>query len=282
MPWKITMLLQQATGLGAGGPPGQQHLGGWSESVYSIASNIAEVRNMLYNPGVWGLGLCPARAVLMSGGGQIVGTRIASVLPRTGRTQTSGRSFIPPFSAQTDVPQMALMCTVGAVGSPNTRRFTLRGIPDNMVTFGEYNPTTLYRDWVLAYFNELRNWSFVGQDLAQPFLQVNSISATGTVLLAAPRPPGFGGLLKFSQLLIPGTGIKIGGRFKIATVGPGANEFDLLNYPGPATTGGTVQMIVYSIYPMDGANATADRAAVRKVGRPFGQYRGRRSKSNQI
>jgi hypothetical protein len=280
MSFKITLLFQQSTGIDPTQPGINKHIGGWSESVYSGESDIAVVRAKLFTAGSWGIGLCPARAALLSQFGQIVGQRILQVAPSAGRAQTSNFSF-PGGTEDTDVPQMALQCSAAGVGVVNVRHFSMRGIPDAQVKFGEFYPSPAYANAVSVYFTELQNWRFRGQDLTAAFADVATIDVTGLVTLPAITVPfGVGDQVQFRGLKADGTNQPFSLKGFVAAV-PTVNTFTLRNFTAPPSHGGQVRKVSYFLYLM-GTPMSVDRAAVRKVGRPFFQYRGRRSKRKVI
>lgn len=280
--FKVVLLFQDSTGAGAGGPTPAQHLGGWSESFISKASDITSLNLFLYEPGVWGAGLCPARASLLPFSASIVGQRISIILPKTGSSQTRGRTFPGLPLYKTDVPQMALQCTVPAVGAVNVRRFSIRCIPDFQVDYGEFSPDFPYDTFLKTYFNELKQWSFTGQDFTQTVYQVADIDANGLLSTVGNNTIQIGDTVAVQGFKIAFPPTIVSFKRTVTAVGPTANKFTLDNWVGAAGVGGTVRKVSYAVYDMDGANAVAARISVRKVGRPFGQYRGRRSKRKVI
>jgi hypothetical protein len=277
MPFKITTLHQQATGPAAGGTSTVEHIAGWSESFYSLLTSPgAIIANLEAATGyLW------ARSRLMCFAGQILGYRLAQVDPRTGRAQT--RSTIWPGVAmyQPDLPQASVLVSVPSATSGNIRRFAIRGVPDSQIVDGEYQPDTNYQGLVNNFFAELSNWAFRGQDLTLPRYNILSINGSGVMTLTADPSWATGYQVQISNTFSDLTGEKISAKKVIATAS-GAT-ITLQGWPsGLSCTGGTVRRILYNTYAMDGGNAQVARATVRKVGRPFGEYRGRRSKRRTV
>jgi hypothetical protein len=164
------------------------------------------------------------------------------------------------------------------LGVRNIRRVALRGIPDINVVEGEYQPQGTFPANLNSFIQALAAWQFRGRDLSQAAQPVLTIGATGLVTAVSP--------LAFIQLQMvrvlkakDSSGNLRGGRFQVATVGPNANQITLLNWPFGACTGGNVRLDTANIYAsVDAANTTSGRIVVKKVGRPFTQYRGRRGR----
>jgi len=279
MPFKATMLFQQGTGQAAGGATAVSHLGGWSESVYFFSDDIAALRNRLYTSGAWGPGLCPARAALLAASGSIVGVRIQKVFPKSGRSQTAKVGFPGVTGNLTDVPQMALNCTIGALTAINVRRFCIRGIPDSMVVRGEYSPSFAFISAITSYFIALGNFNFPGLDQTENVYDVLTVNAAGIVTTSVANNWAIGNRIHFSSIKKT-SGTLIATDQQVLALGPGLNQVTLSAWPYGDCTGGKAQRITINLYLMDTSQANVDRASVRKVGRPFDQYRGRRSKAS--
>ncbi len=278
MPFKVTLLFQQGTGAAAGQPTLASHIGGWSESVYTSNPSITAVRTAILGDPVLGGGLAPLRAQLLPASGSVVGYRIAQVLPRVGKAQTQSVVFPGSPSRETDVPQMALQCSINSASTNNVRRFSIRGVPDDQVIDGEFAPDAGYQTRLSFYATELSNWQFLGQDLTVPFLPVTSIDVTGLVIMAAP--PGYlvGDTVQFRNVRIQATGQLVSFKAKVTVAPIGGVTFTITPPPLLAMAFGEVRKVAFALFTMDGNSFQVARVAVRKVGRPFGQYRGRRSR----
>lgn len=277
MPFKVSILFQCLTGGPTGGFGGSSHVGGWSESVYYNSSDINALRARLLTTGSWGFPLVTARAALLPASASIVGYRISTVYPRTGRSQVA-KIRIPGSSGLiTDVPQMALASSIPSISTPNVRRFGIRCVPDSQVVNGEYSPSGPYGPDVTSYFSSLGNWQFVGQDLTEPNWSVVGVSALGVVTLTAMPPWNVGDFVYVKNTIDP-MGNKFTAGRTVSAIGPILGQVTLLNWGVGVSTGGLARRYSIGFFTMDGSRGAVDRVTVRKVGRPFDQYRGRRSR----
>lgn len=273
MKLKCTALFQHVTNTGAEGgvlttPAPITRVGGWSESWYLDAETVSpDDRFRRVNL---------ARAALLPIGCSIIGQRYQMVEP-VGSSQTG--SFVYPGTAGTlaDVPQMALFCRVHAVNAINIRPAVLRGIPDARAVRGEYNPSDAYTKAISLYFGELATWGFKfrGRDLSAPQLPLIHILADGSVQTEVAHTYVVGDMVQVLRA-VGADGRKRGGRFQVTAV---LNSFHFsINWNQLFdSTGGRVRKdLGYSYYdivtPVDIRGVT-----VKRVGRPFFQYRGRRS-----
>lgn len=255
------------------------HVAGWSESCWWDTDNVAALMNALRR-GVGGKGgLLPTRAGLLPASGAIIGVRLYK--GGAGRGQSYAMSF-PGFWTIADVPQMALLCKTGPVDFAVTRRFVLRGIPDNFVHSGEFCATRNFATGVAEYFKALSNFSFLANDPDAPKIPVFSISATGLVTAVGATQPFFVNQLVTINRTLDAHGDLRSFSGHVASIGPLGNQFTLANWNIGATTGGTAATKGTKLFDMSDAVSAVSRVVVRKVGRPFEQYRGRRSKSRKI
>lgn len=268
MPTKCTMLFQQSTINSNTGVA--VRVGGWSESWYSTgeySSGLATKFRLL----------CARRAILLPTGAAIVGQRYQKVAP-VGASVTSAFTYAGVAGRPCDVPQIALFLRTPSRNFPNIRPVTLRGVPDARVVTGEYaNDTTGFYDFALRrFFEELTQWNFRGFDRSVDAGDVFSVDAQGVVLLKAPYAAAVHDIIHFSGCLDI-NGIKRGGNFHV-TAAPGVFTFTVGNWPYGLCQGGKVTKRV-EVFPAVGEMVSiTPRVIVRKVGRPFGSYRGRASK----
>lgn len=268
--WKLTMIMQ-ATTLGD-----VQRIGGWSESVYWDNMNSTVVRDFLT--------LCQKRAALLGAQGAVVGQRYQQVNP-VGGSSTGGNIFPSPWPAgnipgtgstagSSDLPQVALLCKARASGAANIRNVIIRGLPDDVVFQGRYSPWPAYNTALQDYFRELAGWQFRAHDLTQQRLPITSIDGAGVMILSQPATFAVNDVVSVQRTQ---GGSKPGGNFAVATV-TSSTQFTLRGWNLGEVTGGQAQKFVVT-YPIIVANGiTLSRAIVRKVGRPFFAWRGRRSK----
>jgi len=253
----------------------RQHTGGWSESFWTSLNPSA------YNP-LW-LIQQNKRANLLPGSAAIVGFR-TQIYTISGNKllpggASSGRQGLPGQpSLGTDLPQVALMFNCASVTSPNNTRMILRGMPDTIMSGGEYQPTPTFAGLVTQFQNSMigMNFGFVGRDLAQASVRVLKIVVN---------------VISLEQ--IPATGLNVGDFIRLHRVydddfNPVKGAFVVTAIAGANITvqglnasvsepSGTLRRDVLSYFPYGAIQAV--RAVVKKVGRPFEQYRGRRSKT---
>jgi len=270
---KATMLFTQSTNK-SGEQPAQVRVGGWSETWY-CDDTIANVRANF-------AAVCQVRARMLSNAAAIIGQRyqVLGSGSQTGVQVFPGRAGVPA-----DVPQMGLMLTVPGKDVPNIRRFTLRGIPDAIVVEGEYSPTAAFSTALTQFFGALGRGGFAmrGRDRATPPTQVISVVPTvvagntfGTFTLGTPLTFAVGTKLKFVRTRDI-YGRTVDGEFLVTTATDSTHGVVSLWDFGDVN-GGEVRVSGAPIFPEIESSAFAvGRIVVRKVGRPFNQYRGKAS-----
>jgi hypothetical protein len=277
---KCTALFQLATNVDFPNNP-TRRLAGWSESWYFAGSSIQNAQSLFQGINlVGGIGIpgwCSLRAAMLPGGAAIVGQRYQVVNP-TGPSQVTGQLFPGSSGATADIPQQAILIYVPALGANNIRRSTLRGIPDPIIVEGETAFTPAFTTALSSFFSFLQNFQFRARDLSQPTFTILNITAAGVVTCETPHTLQVGQMVRILRTRTA-DGDLIGGRFQVSAIGPGNTVFTLLNWtPAEATTGGKVRVDAIVFVPVNPAGCVAGRAVTRRVGRPFTQYRGRRSR----
>lgn len=276
---KMTMLFQQSSAPSSPGAP-VHRIGGWTESWYTNQSTISAAINLATQSaaplGLQTVGIVPARAQLLGLGAAIVGLRFQSVVP-AGPSQSVAVNYPGNASHPNDAPQLALLCKAPGLNVNNVRRFTLRGLPDANTIEGEFSNDPVFSPALTAFFASLVNWQFRGRDLSQLANKILSISALGVVTFEVGVTYN---VLDFVRILKSkdSSGNLRGGRFQVGSIGPGPNVITLNNWGFGATTGGTGRKDVVVFPAVDAANTNFSRVVTRRVGRPFTQYRGRRSR----
>ncbi len=278
MRFKFTMLFQLATNV-SDPTAVARRLGGWSESWYWEGLSLQDLFTFAFG-GQIGVGegitgLCPIRAGMLPFGAALVGQRIQQVDP-VGQSQSLSRNFPGTAATAADVPQMGLLCTIPGKNVKNIRRTILRGIPDARVVEGEFSPSQFFLANLNLFFDALINWKFRGVDLSQPNLPVLTIDATGVIQMGALSA----GFAVNDQVKVlrsrDANDAPIGGVFMIESI-PSATSIKVRNWTAGACTGGAVRKHAF-VYPqVDGDNCSIGRIVTKRVGRPFTQYRGRRS-----
>jgi hypothetical protein len=285
---KVVILLQQTSLQEAGvivtpplapqiGYAGRVHLGGWTESVYWGTDDIKALTQALFTGANGALGLLPSRAQLLAFGASVIGVRLYQ--GGAGKGQSLAASYPGLAIADEDIPQMAILVKCGSTTAAVTRRFTVRAIPDQQVRLGEFQPNQIFTNSVTAFFTALGNFAFRAIDpVASKRVALFSIDLTGLVTLKDNIPIPFlaQDVVTISKAITT-TGTFFGGQFVIKQTGPG-NTMQLNGWTGGNCTGGVAIKRAYNIYPISPSSCAVTRAVVRKVGRPFEQYRGRRSK----
>lgn len=242
-------------------------IGGWSESIYA---------NGIFPDAFQFLQI--KRAALLPLGARIVGQRIQQVAP-AGAAQSTGQTFPGTWNEPSDVPQMALLCSGRSATSANSRKFKIKGIPDGVVSQGEYKPVDGFAGRVSSYLNTLvvGRWQFLGRDLLVRPSEVVEISATGGVTMAAAFTVAAGEVVRIRGVSIPG-GATVNKVFKVKNVVNSTN-FNLVKWVGVEGVGGTALNTTPKVLFEFGADqVVVNRVSLGKIGRPSGQYRGRASK----
>lgn len=280
--FKLVTLFNMGTALSTPTAP-IHRTAGWSETIYgnfaSIQTLLAEATRQV-GGGIFG-GVVPgywvARAQLLPLGASIVGARVQQV-DVVGPVQTLALTYVGSQVREADIPQMALLIRAPALGANNIRRFTLRAIPDNQITEGEYQPSADYNVQMNLFLATLANWAFRAKQQATTKFKIISITTTG--LMTTEMPAGFivNQMVRITKARDAGGNLR-SGRFQVSATGPGTTVFQLLNWPFTSSTGGTVFGDQTIFYPaIDANNIGISRTVTRRVGRPFVGYRGRRSR----
>jgi len=250
------------------------HSGGWSETQWANYNQLADVRRDM-------LILAPERARCLPKNASVVGYR-AQVFTISGNKVlpggTSSGAFQYPGNTDNDgdIPQLALMCKGPSRTTTNISRFAMRAIPDAMVKNGEYAPTAIFKRYVESYLVSLKsmNFGFVGRDLSQLARRVVGITAgVVTVDDAAGLAEGQYVILR---RVVDDSGNPVSGSFRILSVVGNALTLAGMGNGVFAGNSGTLRKDGLAYFNFD--FPTVARVVVRKIGRPFEQYRGRASK----
>lgn len=265
--YKYSMVFEYLSGTPGGTSANRK--AGWSESVYWSDVTPASL-NSFRNLAVY-------RALLLPQYSAIVGLRRQQVDPN-GAATTLAVNYPGPSSGAdiaSDIPQMAVLCSIPATGRSNIRRYRICATCDDYVVRGEFSPGLGMVNYT-SFFRQLNGWLMRGKDLTAPFFRLATIANNGDYVLTDPNV-FIAGQTVFIKNAISATGAKISGAFQLNTV-TNALTGNIRNWTrGPCTLGA---MQLYSlVYPaMDTRNLAGFRMVTRKVGRPSTGYRGRRSK----
>lgn len=253
------------------------HTGGWSETMYSGDLTASQIIQALTQPNINGFNaFLPWRAAILPKKDSIIGVRLYK--GTLGKGQSYAFSYAGGFN-QDEQPQVALLMKSGAIGLANSRRWTLRGIPDDQVQGGEFYPGPAFQAALAQFMNAYGNFGFIGLDLNQPRASLAGIDAGGNVVVKNPPQP----FLVNTMVTISRTVDVITGLFrryvgKVDTVTADGSGFHVVGWTGNACNGGTAQVNVPIYCPFNISTMNVVRITLRKVGRPFEVYRGRRSK----
>lgn len=277
MPVRITLLMQVATDP-TDRSTASPHIGGWSESFYFPGTKFPDI-SIIQG---WG----KFRAAMLAGECSVVGYRQQLYTINKNKLLPGGSasgSFLFPgvFVSDLNAPQDSLMMNWILAGQPQTIRTKMPGLPDSQVSSGEYQPTKLFAQAVLSYIQyvTVNQFSGVSRDLTQPDCRVKSFTAGSlTTLSATGAVPG--DYIRFRRVKDDNNN-PVEGTYLVQTVVNNADStvtYTLFGTP-PQTVSrpnGTCRRDVLVNPGIIGG--TANRLVIRKVGRPFQQYRGRRSK----
>lgn len=252
--------------------------GGWSESHWVAGVTLDQLRQIFVGPRNVALPICQARAALLPEGGVLKGIRIYEATG--GRGQFFPVSFGNNPSWTCDQPQNALLLATSAAGATTVRRFDIRSMPDGQIVSGEYTPDTQFATALRLYTESLVNTSVRGRVVTAP-IDVFNVSAAGLVTarsMPAAPPYSPNAIVTISRTK-DSDGILRSGEFVIATTGvPATNAFTVRDWPYGRTEGGTIKIITSQFFTVSSYDTKVERTIVHKIGRPFGGYRGRRSK----
>jgi len=270
MATKCTMLIQTGTVLSTGKPG---RLGGFSESWYTNRVFDASLVTAFFQ-------LCQVRAALLPQTSTIVGARFQQTDGYTSGASESVNVNLPGTSGiLTDSPQMALKIQINASASANKKLIILRSLPDAIVVTGEYAPSTAFNTALQNFVTTLGvgQWCWRGQQLDATAVPVLTIGADGTYFTSQPSTLASGNLVKVLRTR-NAAGRQKGGLYSINVTGPSSGV--IVGWNHGVCTGGRLRKynIIFPQAPTSGPlNYGTPQCIVKKVGRPFNQYRGRKS-----
>jgi hypothetical protein len=257
------------------------HSGGWSESFWLNGSTFL--------PAGWQK-WAAVRAAMLPSTASVIGFRVQTYTIAGNKLLPGGSSVgklnVPGTTLYTsDLPQCALELSFSLAGATNSIRSRLASIPDEQISQGEYQPTGPFMAAVQAYIAFV-----VGTGGGQPFAGVvrnlslasaRVFSLAGTTLTIAPgstlNAPGQ--YVRFHRVY-DDNGNPVKGSYLVTAAVVGANNtvLTLAQNLGQTITkpNGLVREDLLTVQNINAG--TVGRALVRKIGRPFASYRGRRSK----
>lgn len=251
------------------------HAGGWTEGVWTQYSPSTSPTGTVK---AW----ANARAFLLPIQCTIVGYRISVYdLVKNKLTPggtSAGKLIYPGVAVYTaGNPQSGLELGWPAAAGPNSSRIVLRGLPDEVVVKGEFNGSSSFRSFLTRltnlYFGQ--NFGWVGRDLSVPYATVNLIAGNVVTLSVALGGIAVGDFLRFRKVR-GDNGSPVKGSYLITNVAGAVLTLQGLNGVSLTKPNGTARQDVVGF--ITGGQANIGRVVVKKIGRPFESYRGRRSK----
>jgi len=272
MPFRYDMIFQLTTAP-AQATKAIAHTGSWSESHWR--DNALDQTNQVLNR------LLRARAGMLPKQAAMVGLRVGNFTIQGNRLlpgQTSLRKFTKPGPAtyNCDVPQMALELS-GSTSGLNNSKFAARGMPDDQVLNGEYNPVNGWDGQLNEYMQALSGdgWQMLGRVLSNPTFKIVSISISGVCTLSILVPFANGAQIRLLRCKDV-NGSPVAGVYNASQVA--GSTFLLDGWPAGVAVqnSGAARVDAIDLYTF--VDVEVSRVVVRKVGRPFAGYRGKRSK----
>lgn len=272
MPWKVVVLFDgRTTGdspLTAVPSSAALHSFGFSESYLTSSSSFDNELNYLQNS------FAPKRAGILPGSTRIIGARFYQV--GGGRAIPIKLNF-PGTSGVTGIANKAVLCTSNNANAAVARRWWVHNIPDAQCTGGEFTPSVSYGTRFNQYLDTLAAASWSGIVRAS-LATIVTIDAAGLVTCSAAHSFAVGQFVTISRTLTE-NGSLFGGLFRVATVGPLSSQFTLVAWDQGACSGGDAFLKQAQAYVIGlSGRPFIERAGTRRVGRPFGLYRGRSSR----
>lgn len=288
MPTRLTLFVSVTTDPGdrsAAAP----HSGGWTESWYCQKDGFQDVSFFQS----WG----NSRASILAGEATVTGYRQQAFTISGNRLLPGGAASGPlnvpgSYPKDLDVPQAALMVNFSLAGQPQQIRHRLAAIPDSQVTMGEYQPDQVFKGMMTKYINAALQGFGLGavlgavvHDLNQQDVRVVSIipvagTPTATLVTSAATGTQPGGWIRLHRVR-DDNGNPISGAFVVQATQPtqgGMQSYTLGGYTtsqSVTTANGLARNDLLITSPI--VAGTVNRIVVRRIGRPFVQYRGRRS-----
>lgn len=254
------------------------HSGGWSESFYVGGSGFTDITVFKK----W----ASSRAVLLSGLASVIGYR-QQLYTISGNKLLPGGSgggqfFYPGnYAGDLNAPQDSLQLNFVVNTQPNSIRHRIAAVPDTIISGGEYNGDTTYQGYLSTYFSVVIGFGFgaITRDLTRPDATVRSISG-GVITTNTATGAALNQYIRLRRVK-DSLGRPVEGTFLVAAIvnnADGSVAYTVIDPPTQTVTtpNGTARLdlLVFNTF----SSANVGRLVVRKVGRPFAAYRGRRSK----
>lgn len=270
MPSKIVMLIN---GLTEKAPPDPQlgyagsfHAFGVTESFWLNLTNFATITNRVHE-------ICLARAGLLPLNCEIVAARVY--------TDGVGTSRLIPLGYRGDTGVLnlagdAILCQTQTSGVLFQRKFWIHCVPDEQVQNGEWQPTANYKQRTIAYLNKLIAYAMWYAQARTNQVGIVTVTSAGLVTFGNAHGFNVGDQVRITRVYLSSLGRFYGGTFRVATVGPLSTQLTLNGWPAYNGAGGIAFTKGTQFVGMTDVDVL--RGGIRKVGRPFTVYHGRRSK----
>jgi len=241
------------------------HNAGWSESYFSYASSrgasrIAFNLLMFERDDMLGLGYNGPYA------------RVTNYNNRRD-TQFYEANLVAGSHLDGDTPWQAVLIRVIAANGMH-RSLMLRGWPDIWFTNGNFTPDGNGQAALVRFYNRLRNggWAIIGQDPTKPIKPIVDISSGG--LATFPAPHGYpDNTPVYAYRMKDALNKVINGKFRVLS-SPSAVTAQLSGWP-PTRSAASGALREINVVDSPIVDCITERAALRKVGRPFALFRGR-------
>jgi hypothetical protein len=249
-----------------------QRAAGWSESWYVEQPFSDSMHNIFVR-------LMQKRALILPASGAIVGCRYQIIDgDKVGQATSRNVYFSGVTGNENDMPQMSLKYLVNATAGNNKKILILRGIPDSQIINGEFSPTSQYRSAVAALLAEIATgWCFRGQVLDAETVPMLGIDLNGNYSLLKASAFTENSIVKILRA-VNSSGRQKGAVCRITTLTSGFAGVVSGWTHGACKNG---KMRQHSITYPSARDISADvlygELIVRKAGRPFHQFHGRRS-----
>lgn len=266
---KCTMLIQVGT---FGDTSSFTRSAGFSESWYTTQPFSTSLITAMVN-------LAQLRAALLPQTGTIVGFRFQDTDGITSSASISQPVALPGTAGSvTDVPSIGVKVQLNSTGGgANRKQMILRAVPDENIIAGSFKPVPAYRTALTNYLSELVShpWQWKGRDLAQTSYPILTIDAAGLYQLAAASVIPDNTMVQVLRTTNSAERRK-GGFYLNKVLTPLTGTFLGWNH-GPCTKGRFRAAGIVFPGPAGFVTPPVGRAVSKKVGRPFEQYRGRKS-----
>jgi len=253
---KVTLCMNQSTGKG--------RVGGFSETWYkdgTVQDTVIPV-NALWK----------ARQALLSSTCRFIGYRVQEV---GGKGTFVVRDDVGLLQDAEDIPQMALNVYVDSATTTARKTFQLRGWADTGVEFGDYKPANSSTQMLAQMNTALVNglWRFRSKK-QNPKVGILSIAANGDFVLTGDLVFVQGSYIDVMRAK-NSFGQNVSGRYYVQ-IATNARSGKFADWPGTIVgQSGKARVSEFEYVLIKPQSLTALYITTRRVGRPFGLYRGR-------